>query len=64
MNKSLKAILLGFVLFNVNGKRFFLYNSALAYRKGILVGYIEFIGFSIFKGWRAFYYRIDNAKIY
>lgn len=57
MNKTIEALLRGYVLFNVNDKRFLRYNSALAERKSI-PGNVEFTGLHIFKGWRAFFIRI------
>ena len=57
MNKSLEAILRGYVLFDVNGKRFWLYNTALAERKAT-AGDVEFNGLHVFKGWLCFFKRI------
>ena len=59
MNKSIEALLRGYVLFDVNGKRFFLYNSALTERKATL-GDVEFAGLHIFKGWQTFYIRFES----
>lgn len=56
MNKTIEALLRGYVLFDVNGERFYRYNSAVAYRKGI-VGNVSFNGWHIFKGWRCFFLR-------
>jgi hypothetical protein len=56
INKSLEALLRGYILFDVNGKRFHDYNSALAERKSI-DGNVKFDGFHIIKGWQYFYVR-------
>lgn len=61
MNKTLEALLRGYVRFDVNGKRFWLYNTALAERKSI-DGNVRFSGFNIFKGWRIFYLRQVNLS--
>lgn len=57
-NKSLRALLRGYIRFDVNGNRFWLYNSALAHRnslRSIGIG-STFIGFNIIKGRRVFSY--------
>lgn len=54
MNKTLEALLRGYLFFDVNGKKFFTYNAARAERVAT-VGDVEFIGWHIFKGWRCFY---------
>jgi hypothetical protein len=59
MNKTLEAWLRGYVLFDVNGKRFLRYNSALAQRKAT-EGPVEFTGLHIFKGWRTFFVRFNS----
>lgn len=56
MNKSLEALLRGYVLFYVNSKMFLRYNSALRARKLISVD-VTFKGFHIFKGWQGFFIR-------
>jgi hypothetical protein len=59
MNKTLEAWLRGYFLFDVNGKKYFRYNSALTARK--LVGNAEPVGFTglhVFKGWIDFYMRV------
>ena len=62
MNKTLQALLHGYVLFDVNGRKFFRYNTALAVRKAT-TGSVEFLGLHIFKGWRCFYLRVElNIK--
>lgn len=58
MNKTIEAILRGYVLFRVNERHFFLYNSALAARKAVK-GDVDFIGLHIFKGWQTFYLRVN-----
>lgn len=60
--KSLEALIRGYVLFDVNGRRFASYGDARAYRKFltgtfVLGDTIIFKGFHIFKGWRTFYYQ-------
>ena len=66
MNKTLKALLKGYVFFKVNDKYFLQYNSALLEQKNI-IGNIFFNGFNIFYfilfkySWRCFFYRYrDN----
>ena len=56
MNKTLEALLRGYIFFDVNGARFYKYNSALARRKET-TGDVYFKGWHIFKGWRGFYER-------
>jgi hypothetical protein len=56
MNKSFEALLRGYILFSVNGKRYMLYNSALEARKAI-DGDVYFKGWHILKGWLGFYQR-------
>ena len=56
MNKSFKAFLLGYIIFNVNGRRFWLYNSALNYKISIDIRKtVDFSGFNIWCGRRGFY---------
>lgn len=58
MNKSLKALLLGYIFFRVAGRTFFRYNSARAYMGTIPKPIpVSINGFCIFKGWRCFYLR-------
>ena len=57
MNKSLQALLRGYILFKVNGKLFYNYNAGLAQRRRI-DGEVYFHGLHIFKGWLSFYTRI------
>ena len=61
INKTFEALLRGYILFDVNGKLFLLYNSALAERKATL-GDVYFKGWHIFKGWRGFYERFNNGR--
>jgi hypothetical protein len=56
-NKTIEAALRGYVVFEVNGKRYWSYNKALAARKHFTSGHVYFKGLHIFKGWIAFYYR-------
>ena len=62
MNKTLEALLRGYVLFDVNGQRFWRYNTALKQRK-ITLGDVEFKGLHILKGWRMFYLRYTTEKV-
>ena len=59
MNKSLEAALRGYILFDVNGKRFWRYNTALAQRKAT-TGDVAFNGLHIFKGWVCFFLRVST----
>jgi hypothetical protein len=59
MNKSLEAALRGYILFAVNGKRFWRYNTALAQRKAT-TGDVAFNGLHIFKGWVCFFLRVSK----
>ena len=56
MNKTIGAVLRGYLFYDVNGRKFLRYNSALSHRKSI-DGDVEFIGFHIFKGWTGFFVR-------
>lgn len=56
-NKTIEAALRGYVVFEVNGKRYWSYNKALVARKQFTSGPVYFKGLHIFKGWRTFYYR-------
>lgn len=56
--KDLEALARGYVYFKVNGKHFRKYSKAKEYRQylsKISTPSICFIGYHIFKGWRAFY---------
>lgn len=55
--KTIEAIIRGYLFFEVNGKRFLLYNTALCYRKTI-DGSLSFKGYHILKGWQGFYERV------
>ncbi len=59
MNKSLEAFLRGYILFDVNGKRFWKYNDALRERKAT-AGDVQFVGLHIFKGWICFFLRVSQ----
>lgn len=59
MNKSLKAFLLGYIRFDVNGHRFWRYNDALNF-KNDSAGDVSFTGFSVFRGWVGFYHRLSH----
>ena len=56
MNKTIEALLRGYVLFEVNGHRFYRYNTALA-KKNATDGTVLFKGWHLFKGWRVFFFR-------
>ena len=57
MNKTLEALLRGYLFFKVNERFFLTYKSAKAERVAT-TGAVEFIGWHIFKGWRCFYKRV------
>lgn len=57
MNKTLEALLRGYILFRVNGRTFFRYNTAKAARVAIN-GDVHFKGLHIIKGWRTFFLRV------
>lgn len=64
MNKSLKAFLRGYLLFDVNGTRFYLYNSAA--NCVMTLGdqrTVRFCGLHIFKGRRCFSLQIDCRPV-
>jgi hypothetical protein len=62
LNKSIEALLRGYVRFDVNGTKFWRYNSALEYKNAVVKSNddIEFIGYHIFKGWLGFFYQYNN----
>jgi hypothetical protein len=63
MKKNLKALLLGYVLFDVNGEKFFVYENARKKRITLCggTGNVQFKGWSLFLifsklgAWRSFY---------
>lgn len=59
MNKSLEAFLRGYIVFDVNGRKFWLYNSAKRARLAVPEDkYVNFSGLSIFRfRWLGFYER-------
>jgi|FreactTroBogLake_1042271.scaffolds.fasta_scaffold40070_3 hypothetical protein len=57
MNKTIEAFVRGYLFFDVNGKRFLLYHSAVSYRKTIN-GNLLFKGWHISKGWQGFFERL------
>lgn len=59
MNKSLEALLRGYVLFDVNGELFATYNKAKAKRESIQ-GHVVFKGLHAIKGWRGFFVRLSS----
>ena len=58
MNKSLEAFIRGYVLFEVNGERFYNYNDARARRVSI-EGDVYFKGYHVVKGWRYYFIRCN-----
>ena len=60
MNKTLEALIRGYVLFRVNDKYFLSYTPAQRYRTTITKGDLVFEGYHILKGWQGFFYRMDN----
>lgn len=69
VNKSLKALIYGYVLFRVNGKYYFTYNAALSARKAIAEGPLLFDGWNIWKspffiGWIGFFERMPLITVY
>jgi hypothetical protein len=68
MSKSFEALARGYVLFDVNGKRFWSYNSARMHRVFLTdvadLPDVIFTGLHVFKGWQCFYRRISQPFIY
>jgi hypothetical protein len=66
ISKNIEALLRGYVLFKVNGKRFSNYEDARAERVRITDASqpVEFKGLHIFKGWQWFYYTVFLRKAY
>ena len=60
MNKTIEALLRGYILFTVNGKLFFTYNGALSVQKTTTMEGMPvlFTGLHILKGWRCFFMSI------
>ena len=63
MNKTLEAILRGYLFFRVNDKYFATYTPAQRYRTTIETGELSFEGYHIWKGWQCFFYRIENPDM-
>ncbi len=67
MNKSVEALLRGYILFDVNGKKFVNYNNARTHRVYLTdtedLPYVEFVGYHITKGWQCFYLRTSNIEL-
>jgi hypothetical protein len=63
MNKTLEAMLRGYLLFRVNGKYFMTYTPAQRYRTTIETGDISFEGYHIVKRWQGFFYRLENPTV-
>jgi hypothetical protein len=66
MNKTIEALLRGYIVFWVNGGFYARYNDALAAQEAIVNDPVIFDGLHILKGWRRFYYRgpgvYDNER--
>ena len=56
MNKTLEAILRGYLYFRVNDDYYLTYNKAREKRLSTTTN-VSFDGLHIFKGWTCFYYR-------
>jgi hypothetical protein len=63
MNKTLEAMVRGYLFFRVNDRYFLRYTPAQQYRKSITKGLLTFEGYHIVKGWRGFYYRRMNPDM-
>ena len=63
MNKTLEAMLRGYLFFRVNDKYFMTYTPAQRYRTTIETGKLSFEGYHIWKKWQGFFYRIENPVI-
>ena len=63
MNKTLEAMLRGYLFFRVNDKYFVTYTPAREYRKSIETGELSFEGYHIWKRWQGFFYRIENPDM-
>jgi hypothetical protein len=63
MNKTLEAIVRGYLFFRVNDRYFLTYTPAQRYRTTITKGLIAFEGYHIWKGWTGFFYRIVNPDM-
>ena len=60
INKTLEALIRGYVLFRVNDKYFLSYTNAQRYRTTITKGNLVFEGYHVWKKWQGFFYRMDN----
>ena len=60
MNKTLEAIVRGYLFFRVNDKYFMTYTPAQQYRKSIETGELYFEGYHIWKRWQGFFYRTER----
>ena len=61
INKTIMAFFIGYILFNVNGKFFYRYNTALKQRKSIK-GNVFFDGLHIIRGWECFFVRSNSLS--
>jgi hypothetical protein len=59
MNKTLEAMLRGYLFFRVNDKYFMTYTPAQRYRTTIETGDLSFEGYHIWKRWQGFFYRTE-----
>ena len=63
MNKTLEAMLRGYLFFRVNDKYFMTYTPARKYRTTIETGDLSFEGYHIVKRWQGFFYRLENPTV-
>jgi len=63
MNKTLEAIVRGYLFFRVNDKYFATYTPAQRYRTTIETGELSFEGYHIWKRWQGFYYRTECNNV-
>ena len=63
MNKTLEAMLRGYLFFRVNDEYFMTYTPAQRYRTTIETGELSFEGYHIWKRWQGFFYRMNNPLI-
>lgn len=56
LRRGIKALLMGYVAFEVNGRRYWTYGSGKAARERE-TGSVGFYGYHIWRGWECFYLR-------
>lgn len=64
MHKSIEVLLRGYIVFRVNGEKFYLYHRAKKKRLSLCLNThtnISFEGYHIFKGWTGFFYRFRGG---